>query len=275
MKRTTLLALGISLLLLQACQQDTPERADATADAVPEMVLRTAADSVAYRVIEAAGGQHALAAMGGLRFDFAFDRDGERRVMNKHLWNRKTGAYRIENQDGADSSYVILFNINSYSDSGEGSVYLNGEEVTGEDATSRLQRGYRSFINDTYWLLAPVKMMDPGVTRTLIADSANATQQVIKLQFDGVGLTPGDTYWMYVNKETGHVDRWAMVLQGNPDAAPRTNDWIGYEEFATAAGPVTLSARKQSGNGALLTDNIAVMDEVEEGMMSNPMPILE
>ena len=275
MKRTTLLALGISLLLLQACQQETPERADATADAVPEMVLRTAADSVAYRVIEAAGGQHALAAMGGLRFDFAFDRDGERRVMNKHLWNRKTGAYRIENQDGADSSYVILFNINSYSDSGEGSVYLNGEEIAGEEATSRLQRGYRSFINDTYWLLAPVKMMDPGVTRTLVADSANATQQVIKLQFDGVGLTPGDTYWMYVNRETGHVDRWAMVLQGNPDAAPRTNDWMEYEEFATVAGPVTLSARKQSGNGALLTDNIAVMDEVEEGMMSNPMPILE
>ncbi len=35
----------------------------------------------------------------------------------------------------------------------------------------------------------------------------------LKLTFGKVGLTPGDTYWAYINRQTKLMDRWAYFLE--------------------------------------------------------------
>src|SRR5690606_15391957 len=129
-------------------------------------------------------------------------------------------------------------------------------------------------INDTYWLLAPFKLFDPGVTRTYVPDSSDADTDVIRLSFDGVGLTPGDQYWLFIDKATGRLTRWTLVLESNP--TPRSYDWTAYQTLQGPQGRVFLSARKQDVGAAraVLTDNIIVPASVDSTLFTDPQPRL-
>ncbi|GAB5520464.1 MAG: hypothetical protein RhofKO_27150 [Rhodothermales bacterium] len=265
-----------ALLLLAACA--APESAEPEAPMTVAMdyaPVETKADSVALAALNASGGADALAALRYLRFNFGFDRNGEVSVGREHLWDRVTGRYRVEWEGGEDSTYVVLFNVNDHE---AGQTYLNGQAVAEEDNASLLQRAYSGYINDTYWLLFPAKLLDPGVNRAYIADSSNAERDVITLTFEGVGLTPGDTYWVYVDKASGLVNQWAFRLQNaDADSEPRFYKWLDYQALQTPAGPVNLSPRKESPNGtfALLTDALNAPASVEDALFTDPMPRLD
>ncbi len=250
----------------------------------PEVpALETRADTVAMRLYEAHGGPAAWASMPYLRFDFGVERNGETHVVAKHLWNRHTGAYRLEWQAGPDSQYVALFDVDAFGEGASesapdaGQVYLNGAAVDAAANAELLRRAHQRFVNDTYWLLAPVKAFDPGVNRAYVADSSDARHDVIRLTFGDVGLTPGDRYWLYVNAETGRLDRWAFHLQGMDDeAAPRAFAWTDYRAFDVPGGTVHLAARKeaQEGEGGIVFPTLDVPASVPDDAFTNPEPQL-
>ena len=235
--------------------------------------IETRADSLAMQAYQAFGGPEAWSALPYLRFDFAVEQDGNRQLIAHHLWNRQTGDYRVEWPAEPDSTYTALFNVNTK----KGQVYLNGDSVASARNDTLLQQAYRRYVNDSYWMLAPTKMLDPGVNRTYVADSSNASTGVVKLTFDDVGLTPGDQYWMHVDRETGLLERWNFVLQHQPgDAPPSSFTWTGYENFSTPAGTLRVATRKEAveGNRALLTDAVGMPESVPEGTFTNPEPML-
>ncbi|RMF63105.1 MAG: hypothetical protein D6746_03260 [Bacteroidetes bacterium] len=230
--------------------------------------IETKADSVALQVYEAMGGPEAWAALRYLGFTFAFQPEGgERRPGRRHFWDRHTGAYRLEWPAGTDTTYTALFNVTTR----EGTVYRNGVPVDAAEQADRLADAYRAFINDTYWLLMPVKLLDPGVNRTYEPDSSDASTDVIRLTFGEVGLTPGDTYWVYVDRATGLVRHWAYVLQGWQDRPPAHWDWTGYEAFETPAGTIRMATRRVGAGATLFTDEIAVPVEPPEGIFTRPV----
>ncbi len=266
-KFATFLLLTLPLSLAVGCSERGAEN---TASAVmPE--VETTADSVAMTVYSAYGGPEAWSALPYLRFDFATGTEDDRQVHGRHFWDRMTGEYRVEMPEGEDSVYVALFNVNTQ----EGNVYLNGSEVDDERAAELLEGAHRRFINDTYWLLMPVKLFDPGVTRTYLPDSSNAEHDVLQLSFGEVGLTPGDQYWVYVDKETGLVDQWAFRLQSHPsDHVPQKIRWADNTTFDTPHGEVVLSQQKPRDGSVLYTDNVDVPTEAPEGVFTDPQPML-
>lgn len=260
--------LFVTLLVAAACSEPA---ADGPGIAAELPALETRADSVAMQVYEAYGGPAAWSALRYLRFDFATGSDTSRSVRARHLWDRSTGDYRLEMPSGEDTVYVALFSVNSR----EGDVYLNGAEVDSVREAELLESAYRRFINDTYWLLMPVKLLDPGVNRTYVADSSDAERDVLHLSFGDVGLTPGDQYWVYVDRETGLVDQWAYRLQGHePDHVPEPIAWAGHKTLETPAGPIVVSERKPRPGFVLFTDNVAVPTEVPDGAFTDPQPML-
>ncbi|MEM1096945.1 MAG: hypothetical protein AAGJ10_20295 [Bacteroidota bacterium] len=259
-----------ALLLLAACA--TPESAEPDGPmtvSVDYAPVETKADSVALAALNASGGEAAMAAMRYLRFNFGAERGGQANVSRRHLWDRVTGRYRAEWEGGQDSTYVVLFNTNDYE---AGQAYLNGTPVAADENDDLVFRAYRSYINDTYWLLFPAKLLDPGVNRQYVADSSNAERDVITLTFEGVGLTPGDTYWVYTDKATGEVTQWAFKLQNRPGGVPSFYRWSDYQELSTPEGPVYMSARKSSldGSFALLTDGLAAPASVDDAVFTDP-----
>ena len=123
--------------------------------------------------------------------------------------------------------YSVYFNVNTRA----GEAVIDGKKITdAAQAKKYVDDGYEAFINDSYWLLAPFKIFDPGVSLTDGGEDKGPKGEpcdVIKLTFAGVGLTPKDVYWLYVDKKTHLVDEWKFVLNGEskPPSAFAWSDW--------------------------------------------------
>lgn len=267
------------LLALSGCASgDGPSTGSAAGPAPTDTIAaETKADSVALRLVRAHG-LDAWDSVPYLRFNFAVESSGSERVVARHFWDRSSGDYRVEWSSGPDTSYVALVNVNEIENgTPAGSVYRNGDEVSGDAAAELRRQAYRRHINDSYWLLAPLKAFDPGVRRSYVADSSTAEQDVIRLSFGDVGLTPDDRYWLYVDRESGRLERWAFHLQGMPDeASAQPFAWTETVELDAPRGTVRLPVRKESlaRPQAILTNALEAPASAPEGAFSNPEPML-
>jgi hypothetical protein len=88
----------------------------------------------------------------------------------------------------------------------------------------------------------PYKMRDPGVILAMDGEEkkGNDAWDKVALTFDGVGLTPKDKYWVYVNRETGLVDKWEYILKGGPGPATPYlwKGWVRYGKILLAGDRV-------------------------------------
>lgn len=255
------LSVGLLMLMFSAgCGM--PEE-----DAVVNLASR--ADTLAYRALEADGGPRAWQNLRHAAFSFGTEREGVSQPFRRHVWDRHTGDYRLEYPVGADTATVILFNVHTQA----GAVYKAGTLVEGADADIQLSRAYRAFINDTYWFLFPVKLLDPGVTRTLLPDT-HATAHGIELTYDGVGLTPGDRFRAFIDRETYKVTEWSFILEGNPTAPATHYRWEEEQTFMTAGGPLSVRIRKvnPTSGRVLLTDDVRLEDHMDERWYTDGSP---
>lgn len=237
--------------------------AEPAAPAAEESSAQGAADpaaaALAARVLEALGGEAAWNDARFLRFGFA----GRR----QHAWDRATGQHRVEGQNEEGETYVVVHDL----DTRQGRAWVAGEEVTGEPAAELLENAYGAWVNDTYWLLMPYKLRDPGVTLAHAGtrEVDGTAYEVLHLSFAGVGLTPGDQYWAYVHPESGQMDYWAFRLESMPaDAEPVLWRWADWQ---THAGIRLASRREQVGGDRVLElSPIEVSREVPEGAFEGP-----
>jgi hypothetical protein len=220
------------------------------------------ANSVADRVMKALGGQEAWDNTRYLRFSFAGRRT--------HWWDKWTGRHRIEGQNREGQKYVVLENINTK----EGTAYLEGRKAEGEKAAELLKNAYGAWINDTYWLLMPYKLRDPGVNLSYAGEETidGKTYDKLALSFANVGLTPGDRYWAYINRDTGLMDRWAFILQDMPKEGP-PSAWL-WEGWQTHGSIMLAPHRSQvGGDRKLELGDIAVPDELPDSVFTSPEPV--
>jgi hypothetical protein len=229
----------------------------------------TKATALADRVMEALGGTDAWNKTRYLRFDFAVDRGGKTVMRRSHTWDKWTGRYRVEGPTREGVPFVILMDLNTR----DGSAWLDGKKVEGEELKKQLERGYGMWVNDTYWLLMPYKMRDPGVILSYAGEEKGdrgATYDKVKLTFDNVGLTPRDAYWVWVNRDTGMVDRWDFVLKGEA-VPPTTYTWTGWKKHG---GIMLAGERMNPADGRkLLLPDIAVLESVPDSVFTSPDPI--
>jgi hypothetical protein len=192
--------------------------------------------------MESLGGADAWNNTHYLRFDFAVDRGGKTLVRRAHTWDKWTGRYRLESTTKEGAPSVVLMNVNTK----EGSAFLKGTKLQGEAAKKYLEQAYGTWVNDTYWLLMPYKMKDPGVMLALDGEDKKGADawDKVRLTFDNVGLTPKDKYWAYVNRKTGLVDRWDFVLKGEREP-PSTFMWKNWKPY----GKIQLADDRQSSDG--------------------------
>src|SRR5215213_3077252 len=175
------------------------------------------ADSVAQRAIDVLAGP-AWNDARYLAFSFNVERDGQILASWKQKWDRFSGDYAVSGKNREGDEVRVVMNVNTK----QGRAWKNGQPVA--DPAELLKFGYGRFINDTYWLLMGFKTFDPGVTRAYEGEKTNACgalHDVVRLSFQNVGLTPGDVYWMWVNRRTSLVDEWHMKLEGSkPEDEP-------------------------------------------------------
>lgn len=179
-----------------------------------------AAIDIAESVLEAMGGREAWNETRAISWNFFGGR--------RHVWDKELGRSRIEHED-----LVLVFDLGTRT----GRAWKAGVEVTdAEELADLLEQGHRMWVNDSYWVFMPYKLLDPGVILTHVGRGATVNGregEVLQLTFDEVGHTPGNAYRVVVADETGLVEEWSFWEDATTlDAAPRfTMPWTGWELF--------------------------------------------
>lgn len=248
-------------------QESPPTAPTATSATAPAAATAPGADARAHRiagqVMEALGGREAWDATRFIRFTFAGRRT--------HTWDKHTGRHRVEGQTRDGGRFVVLENLGTR----EGRAWMNGEEVSGDKRKELLEMGYGTWINDTYWLLMPYKLEDPGVNLTYAGEETidGRTYDKLHLSFQKVGLTPGDQYWAYIDRGTHLMDRWAYHLEGTkPEEPPTAWLWQGWQRY----GRIQLAPHRSKlglEESKLELSDIAVLDTLPDAVFTSPDPV--
>jgi hypothetical protein len=201
-----------------------------------------------------------------LRFDFVVDVGGTRKAARSHYWDRWKGRYRVEGAD-KEHHWAAYFDVNSRA----GKAFVDGKPVSDEaQAKKILDDAYGAYINDTYWLLAPYKVFDPGVNLSWAGEEKGPhgeTCDVLKLSFENVGLTPKDVYWFYVDRATHLMPQWKYVLGGKKEP-PTVALWTEWKP----TGGIQLSTVKTMTNKpvAIRFENLAVSAQPDDKALTPP-----
>jgi hypothetical protein len=226
------------------------------------------AAAVADEVLKAGGGAEGLASARYLRFSFVVEKEGKVLVSRTHYWDRVKDRHRLEMMDKGGNAVTCLSHLPTQ----EGICTVGDKVLMEQEAAPHLARAHAVWINDTYWLLMPYKMKDPGVRLTYEGEvkEGGAVYDKVALAFEKVGLTPADRYWAFVDRKTRRMTRWAYVLQdekGQPGSGePESWDWKGWARH----GPIWLSPERVSRDGKtrILFKDLAVFDELPDSVFS-------
>lgn len=181
--------------------------------------------TAAYEALRQCGPLYSLRE---LAFTFVVEVQGEEKVRRQHRWELPSGRIEVM-QQGATT---ILADTRQQMP--EEADDPRWEQLAIDGDAQAAAAAWAAFINDSYWLLAPCKLLDPGV---LLSTEAGG----LRLRFDGVGLTPGDSYLLEID-EDGRVQSWSFTLE---DGRTGAFTWAEHRRV----GPLELSLRRQATEG--------------------------
>lgn len=221
---------------------------------------------VAKRMMTAIGGENAWNDTQFVRFEFNVSSDGKLQRGRTHLWDKWTGRYRYESQTDDGTSQIVLFNVNDK----KGRSYVDGALTTAKEETDKiLDSAHGAFINDTYWLAMPWKWLDPGVNLKYVGQEEKRGEMcdVVKLSFESVGRTPGDTYLGYVSKKSGLMVHWSYKLQSDRKGAW---DW----EYVDAGGIKLARTHTNDEGREIHMGVVRVFDAVDDAYFNDRSKML-
>jgi len=137
----------------------------------------------------------------------------------------------------------------------------NGKSMTtntnGKNTDPDAKKAFAYWTNDTYWLMAPLKVMDPGVTRTIKPDETidGKAFHVLHLSFAKVGMTPSDQYNLFIDPESNLVRHWDYIPA---KGGSRRFSWDEYKDFS---GIKLSTEHKVNGKPAITVTGVEVTTE--------------
>jgi hypothetical protein len=166
-------------------------------------------------------------------FNFVVEQEGKQLFSAAHQWKVAAGTDSVKWKDKQGKDHEVTANLAKPATEGE-------EEKT----------AYGRWVNDSYWLLAPLKIRDPGVKVEAGGpkDLNGTSLETINLSFSNVGLTPTDRYVIYIDPQTKLPKAWDYIPQsGNGLQAT-------WEKFQNFGGLNLATEHNFNGKTIRLTD---------------------
>ena len=196
-------------------------------EAKPVAKSSAEADSLAKRMLKAVGNdawqQTAL-----VKWTYAGGHD--------FVWDKKRNLVSVSWQDNR-----VLLNLNDWP---KGQAFVGNVRQTGEQVDVLRGKAWAFFCNDSFWLIAPTKILDKDTERSLVpqADGSNA----LLVTYKSGGVTPGDSYLWFLDRN-GLPTRYKMWVSIIPIGGVEATweDWQPLSSGALVAtkhklGPLTL-----------------------------------
>jgi hypothetical protein len=145
-------------------------------------------------------------------FNFVVEQEGKQLFSAAHKWDvaAMTDAVKWKDKEGKDHDVT---------------ANLSKPATEGDEKTA-----FARWVNDSYWLLAPLKIRDKGVKVDAGGpkDLSGTQVETINLSFESVGLTPTDRYVLYIDPQTKLTKAWDYIPQ---DGKGMQATWEKYQDF--------------------------------------------
>jgi len=142
------------------------------------------------------------------------------RAGQKYVWDKRNNKALIE-----FGEFKVLFNLNSY----KAKCYLNGNLLKGQEHEKAKQKAWSNWCNDSFWLIAPFKLFDKGVSRKVVDINKN---KHLLIEYSSGGVTPGDAY-LWILDDNQRPTGWKMWTSIIPIKGIY-NAWSGWETHESA-----------------------------------------
>jgi hypothetical protein len=145
-------------------------------------------------------------------FTFAVEQEGKQLFSAAHQWNVVGGTDTVKWKDKEGKDHTATANL--------ANPAKDGDEKT----------AFARWVNDSYWLLAPLKIRDKGVKVEAGGpkDLGGTSMETINLSFESVGLTPTDRYVIYIDPQTKLPKAWDYIPQ---DGKGMQATWEKFQDF--------------------------------------------
>jgi hypothetical protein len=186
---------------------------------------------LAMDVWKASGGEN-WSKIKEIDFNFVVEQEGKQLFIAQHRWNLAAGTDAVKWKDKQGKDHDLTANL--------ANPAKEGEE---KDA-------YARWVNDSYWLLAPLKIRDNGVKVEAGGpkDMGGTSMETINLSFDNVGLTPTDRYVLYIDPQTKMPRAWDYI------PATGTGLQATWEKFQNFGGLNLATEHNFNGKSIKLTE---------------------
>lgn len=220
--------------LLMKCENSSMKKMDENEDASAMATGDEQAITLAKRVVNASGGIENWNKVHYISFDYFGSR--------YWFWDKQKNRYRVESEK---RKYRIAGSL----DGKETHLWLRGNIMTDADSLSKYKEvGYKAWINDTYWLIMPLKLLDKGVVLHYVGDCIfDSTKQAtcLDLTFQNVGVTPENKYRIYIDTTSNEVVYWDFYNNKNDSLPTLSNPWTDYKLY----GKINLSSGRGDDRG--------------------------
>lgn len=152
-------------------------------------------------------------------------------------WNREAHEVTVKWDD-------VTVRLNP--ETQKGLAMREGKELSNEDQEKLLKTAWDYFNNDSFWLVAPYKVFDPGTERSIVTCADGRTG--LKVTYTSGGTTPGDSYVWILGDDHRPVacKMWVSIIPiGGVEFS-----WENYKTLSTGA----MVARKHVAFGILDVD---------------------
>jgi hypothetical protein len=189
-----------------------------TAVSVHAQESQDKAQQLARDVWKASGGEN-WGKVKEMHFTFIVEGDGKQLASVQHEWNVPAQTDHVKWKDKD-----LTVNV----------------AKPAEDEASKA--AYGRWVNDGYWLIAPLKLLDPGVKLAYEGskDMDGVQCETLHVSFEQVGLTPGDQYLLYIDPKTKLIRSWDYMPKAD---TMMHGSWDKYETF----GGLTLATEHNFG----------------------------
>ncbi len=142
---------------------------------------------------------------------------------SSYIWDKERHWVEYKSKDKR-----VLLNINEKT----GVAYEDEKLVTSPKKTAKLvNKAWKNWVNDSFWLNAPAKAFDPGTERTLVELEDGKTGLMVS--YTSGGVTPGDSY-LWILDENGLPTAWKMWVKIIPVGGVEFS-WEDWTSLTTGA----------------------------------------
>ena len=131
-------------------------------------------------------------------------------------WNKKEDSVKVIWAD---------LEVNVSTETLEGIAYQGGIILLGDQNKKVVNQAIKYFNNDSFWLVAPYKLNDPGV---MLSSVKIPKGYGLLVTYTQGGSTPGDTY-LWLLDENYFPRGWKMWVKMLPIGGVKSK-WMGWEK---------------------------------------------